>query len=111
MNPACFIRSSSATGYGGVRVTTDIYANYTRQISEKGTVRANALYSINDRNSQALIAGKQQYLALSAGYSHRLSERLSLNADAGYRDSYGLIAPDADIWGRIGVTYRLGDRR
>lgn len=104
-------RSSSATGYGGVRTFTDIHARYSRRVSEKGTVHAGARYSINDRNRQATISGKQEYLTLDAGYSHRLGERLSLNADVGYRDSYGLLAPDADIWGRVGISYRLGDRR
>lgn len=104
-------RTSSATGYGGVRQATDLYLRYNRRISEKGSMHADVSYSINDRNSAALIRGKQEYLTASAGYSHRLSERLSLNADAGYRDTYGLFSPRADIWGRLGVSYRLGDRR
>jgi len=105
-------RSNSATGYGGVRTVTDLTASYSYRMSERGTFRANASYSLNDRNDAAEVSGKQEYLSASAGYSHRLTERLNVTADAGYRDTYGsLLSRDADIWGKIGLTFSIGDRR
>lgn len=105
-------RANDATGFGGVRTVTDLFVRYSYRLTERGTIRADANYTLNDRNQQALISGKRQYVSLSGGYSHKLSERLNLTADAGYRDSYdNIIAPDADIWGRLGVSYRLGARR
>lgn len=105
-------RTNDATGFGGVRTITDLFANYSYRLSERGTLRADARYSLNDRDRSALVSGKQEYLSLSGGYSHKLNERLNVTADVGYRDVYSdSRSAEADIWGRAGVTYRLGSRR
>lgn len=104
-------RATSATGIGGARTQTDLYATYSYRLSPRSTISSRISYSING-NDGLLLPGNREYLSANADFSHQLSERLRLTASAGYRDAYGRsISPDADIRGSVGMAYTLGDRR
>lgn len=104
-------RSTSATGFGGVRTATNIGASYSYRLSERGTISADASYSRNSGGDFNTIDGSE-YVQGSVTYRHRLSDRLNATASAGYRDIYQNVGSTrADINGRIGVSYTLGDRR
>ncbi|MGH6782110.1 MAG: hypothetical protein ACREB5_08400, partial [Sphingomonadaceae bacterium] len=104
-------RSSEASGFGGVRTDTDVYASYSYRLTERSTLSARASYSTNDDGSLPTSSGRD-YFSGTVDYSHQLTERLRLTAGAAYRDAYGRgLSPDADISGRIGLAYTLGDRR
>ncbi|ARS27323.1 autotransporter domain-containing protein [Sphingomonas sp. KC8] len=104
-------RATSATGFGGARTQTDLFANYNYRLSERSTISARANYSINGDDGLVL-PGNRKYLSVGTDYSHQFSERLRLTAAVAYRDAYApFLSPDADIRGSIGLAYTLGSRR
>ncbi|MDX3883424.1 MULTISPECIES: hypothetical protein [Sphingomonas] len=104
-------RSTTATGFGGVRNETEGHLTHSYKLSERSSLSSRISYSRNG-NAALPTSGSRDYLTVSTLYSRSLNERLRVTAYVGYRDIYrSTVSPPADISGRLGLAYTLGDRR
>lgn len=104
-------RSVRPTGLNGTQYVTLAGASWSRRLSSVDSVSLRASYTMENGSRAIVLPGlRAQYLATSASYERRLSERLRFTASAQYRDIFtsNLNRP-ADFGGRIGISYRFGD--
>lgn len=102
-------RSISPTAISGISTVTSVGLSYRYQLSGRDSFNLGASYS-----SASRIYGdfreRYDYASGTAGYQRRLTDRLSANASVAYSDSYRTtFSRKANIWGTIGISYRLGD--
>ncbi|WP_380879036.1 hypothetical protein [Sphingomonas sp. DBB INV C78] len=104
-------QQTNASGFGDIRKETNIYGSYSYKLTERDTLSSRISYSRNSSQDR-IISVKQEYLTGTIDYARQLDEKLRLTASVSYRDAYSRsLSPDADISGRVGVAYLLGDRR
>lgn len=104
-------RSVLPSGVLGTVTENRAEANFNRRVSEHGTVTASASF-IHTKTELGATGFTRDYGYGSVGYTHRLTERLSLSASTFYRAvGQGLAARGDDFGGQVGLVYRLGDTR
>jgi len=102
-------RSVAPTALSGISTVTMIGANYRYRVSARDDVTANVSYS-NSKRIYGIFSEDYDYITARVNYGRRLADRLSANVSLTYSDAYSsFINRSANIWGTIGISYRLGD--
>jgi hypothetical protein len=108
---ACVVasRSTSASSFDGVRTTTSVGLNYNYRLGARDTLSATGGYSRSVAPQELGTSGAIDYLSGSVTWSHRLSDRLSANAAAGFaRSGFQDSRQNATV--SIGINYSFGNR-
>ena len=108
-------RTPSPTGFGGVRNTTTVGANFTYRLGEFTTAALSGNYTrigkVQSGLDPALVLDGQELFQVDASLQRALGRRLSAVASVGYRDASGIGANiPGDITGRLGLSVYLGRR-
>ena len=104
---------SPSTLTGSSRVTS-IGASYQYALSPRSNLSANLSYSRSKSLSNIgnFSNDDADYGQVGITYDRQILERLSAVASVGYSDSFGsLVQRGSNLFGSIGVRYRLGDPR
>jgi hypothetical protein len=101
-------RSSSASGFGGLRTDTQVTFTVEYQLTERS--RLNGYASYKDSNGQRLTTITDvKVLQARGGYRYDLTQRLSVGFDARYQRRSGLARITADsIAGTVNITAKIG---
>lgn len=102
-------RSVAPTALSGISTVTTVGASYRYRITSSDSITANASYS-NSKRIYGIFAEDYDYITATVNYSRRLADRLSGNVAITYSDTYSsFINRSANVWGTIGISYRLGE--
>jgi len=102
-------RSVSPTALSGISTLTSIGASYRYEISARDTFSARAGYS-NSKRIYGIFSEDFDYTNATVSYSRKFTRRLSGTVSVSYSDAYSsLVNREANFWGTIGISYRLGD--
>ncbi len=108
------ISPSTLTGSSKV---TSLGASYQYKLTPRSNISANLSYSrsqslSNIPNIGNLANQDADYGQVGISYDRQILERLSAVVSAGYSDSFGsLVQRGSNLFGSIGLRYRLGDPR
>lgn len=98
----------SPTAFSGLSNVTSLGADYSYLLSPLSQITAQFNYSYT-KSLGAGITHDYGYSSGEAGYSHKLTERLSIEAKAGYTSPFkSTVARKANIRGSVGIKFRLG---
>ncbi len=99
-------RQVSGSGFGGTTERDQIAFNFQQTLTDKLSANAGGGYARS--TSQNGLFGRREYVNLQGGLDYRLTRRLTIGADARYRDVYGAgIDVDADIGGSLSAKLAL----
>jgi len=96
------------SSFSGTSTVTSFGSNFSYKLSLRDSISAGLSYS-KARGIQGAGIANSDYLQANVTYSRQILERLSGVASVAYSDTYDSLAPrGANIYGSIGLRYRLG---
>lgn len=101
-------RSVSPTAFSGLSNVTSAGLSYSYKLTPRSSIGADVSYSKTSRLSETT-SQNTSYMTASTRYSRQMTQRLSFVTRIGYTDSFeSIVARKANIYGSIGISYRLG---
>jgi hypothetical protein len=101
-------RSTGASSFDGVRVTTSLGSSYSYQITSRDTISASGGYS---RSAATAIStrGATTFLSGTTSYARRFSSQISGQVTGGFTRST-FEGTRSNAFASIGLTYKFGSR-
>jgi hypothetical protein len=102
-------RSTSPTAFSGLSNVTSVGANYSYRLTPRSRFDLNANYSKTHTLDNTAIARDLSFASAGGNFSRQMTPRLSFMVKAFYTKSFeAIIATRDNIYGGVGVSYRLG---
>jgi hypothetical protein len=88
-------RSTSASGFGGLRTQTSVGINGNYKLDTRSSVGLRASTGTSDAKAVLIATPKQRYSSVDVDYDRDLSERIAVRLSAGYRSRKFSGVPEA----------------
>lgn len=102
-------RSTSASGFGGLRTQTNFAVNASYRLDVRSRIGLRASTGTSDSEVVTLFAPKQTFTSVDASYDRDLTQRLALRFSTGYRERKFTGQPEAHGFNVLGgLILKLG---